>query len=181
MEYIMKNFKNLLLVAALASTISLPVSARGIAFFGKSIFADVASSVSSACDSTQYNIRYALGLVSPVQEAQRALRSVGTEIKNEVVETGVEVTADVLRSYMPAWLSQRINTKQLVIAACALGIIGAFKAGSAIKTGTNKANSALGSALKSMFGKTTVLTMPSEEEEEEYSWGHLPSDDDWRR
>ena len=101
----MKNFKKLILVVALASIISSPVSAIN--------FSDM-----------KYNVRKALGFVSPVEQAQREVGVVATEIKNEAIEAGVSATADILKSLLPESLKTKIDTKNLVVAAGSLTIVG---------------------------------------------------------
>ena len=103
----MKNFKKLILVVALASIISSPVSAIN--------FSDM-----------NYNVRKALGFVSPVEQAKREVGIVATEIKQEAIKSGVSATADILKSLLPESLRTKIDTKNLVLAAGSLIIVGSY-------------------------------------------------------
>ena len=138
MEYIMKNFnKNLLLVVALASIISSPVSAKEFSFVHKSIFGRMQDSVSNAVGTATYNTRYFFGLVSPIEEATRELKIVGNGIQIEVAKEYVSATAGFLSSFLPKSLQNRVNMQNLVIALTGVCIDGANKTGSAIKTGVS--------------------------------------------
>ena len=142
----MKNLnKKITLVVALASMISLPVSA--------SIFTKKASS--TMFDNALYNARLALGTVSPFEQAERELLVAGEEIEKDVIDGAISITAEFVESFLPESLVKRVNTKNLVkfaglltfVATSVAGthmMVAARNAGQAINTGAQAAGQAAG-------------------------------------
>ena len=136
----MKNLnKKITLVVALASMISLPVSA--------SIFTKKASS--TMFDNALYNARLALGAVSPFEQAERELLFAGKEIEKDVIDGAISITAEFVESFLPESLVKRVNTKNLVRFAGLLTFVGATVATVALSKQANNAYKAIGGAFNS--------------------------------
>ena len=141
----MKNLnKKITLVVALASMISLPVSA--------SIFTKKAKP--SMFQNISYNARLALGTVSPFEQAERELLVAGEEIEKDVIDGAISITAEFVESFLPESLVKRVNTKNLVkfaglltfVATSVAGthmMVAARNAGQAINTGAQAAGQAI--------------------------------------
>ena len=136
----MKNLnKKITLVVALASMISLPVSA--------SIFTKKASS--TMFDNALYNARLALGTVSPFEQAERELLVAGEEIEKDVIDGAISITAEFVESFLPESLVKRVNTKNLVKFAGLLTFVGATVATVALSKQANNAYKVIGGAFNS--------------------------------
>ena len=136
----MKNLnKKITLVVALASMISLPVSA--------SIFTKKASS--TMFDNALYNARLALGPVSPFEQAERELLVAGEEIEKDVIDGAISITAEFVESFLPESLVKRVNTKNLVKFAGLLTFVGATVATVALSKQANNAYKVIGGAFNS--------------------------------
>lgn len=130
----MKNFNNkLTLVVALASIISVPMSAdflprRGI--LGQMVRGTkgAVKGFNKGCGNFFVEAGYQLGLVGDVDYAAHQIQDARIEITDELKDVGVEVTADFLKESLPVYLQKRINTKNLVKAGSSIMYAALLKA-----------------------------------------------------